>query len=210
MPIRTNRGRVAVYRRIWGWPMRSPRHLIITLLVIAAFVLAVGLIIPRLGGSGGGSPNAAANLGSSSNSTQTTQNIGQGGAPQTTKTPVPTSSLTTRLSGPTQSPTTAAAAPAALDVASTWAKAWVNHPQGISNQQWLDGLRPYTTEEQLAVMNTVEPANIRATAVTGNPTVTSSYTSSVEVTVPTNAGTLKITVIATPQGWRVAGYDQAG
>ncbi len=210
MPIRTNRGRVAVYRRLWGWPMRSPRHLMITLLVIAAFVLAIGLIIPRLGGSHGGSPGAAANLGSSSNSTQTTQNIGQGGSPQTTKTPTTSSSPPTRLSAPTQSPTTAAAAPAALDVASTWAKAWVNHPQGISNQQWLDGLRPYTTEEQLAVMNTVDPVNIRATAVTGTPTVTSSYTSSVEVTVPTNGGILKITVIATPQGWRVAGYDQAG
>lgn len=41
MPIRTNRGRAAVYRRVWGWPLRSPRHLAATLGVVA--VLAAGL-----------------------------------------------------------------------------------------------------------------------------------------------------------------------
>jgi hypothetical protein len=36
MPIRTNRGRAAVYRKLWAWPLRSPRHL-----AMAAFALAV-------------------------------------------------------------------------------------------------------------------------------------------------------------------------
>ena len=41
MPIRTNRGRVAVYRKLWGWPMRSPQHLIATALVVLAVVLSI-------------------------------------------------------------------------------------------------------------------------------------------------------------------------
>jgi len=94
-------------------------------------------------------------------------------------------------------------------VATDWAKAWVTHPQGISNEQWRATLAPYTTEEQLAVMSTVDPANVPATAVTGDAVAKTSYTTSVEATVPTNGGPLSITVISTPQGWRVAHYEAA-
>src|SRR4051812_34416773 len=130
MPIRTNRGRVAVYRRLWGWPMRSPRHLIATVLVVFAFVLTIGLIFPRLTGSGGGSAGASASLGPDAGVTQPAVAGGPGGgaAPggQTTNSPGPTTSLPTRLSTPPQTPTSAPPAQQALDVANTWAKAWVN------------------------------------------------------------------------------------
>src|SRR6266511_4337156 len=214
MPIRTNRGRVAVYRKLWGWPMRSPRHLLATGLVVLAVVLTVGLIVPKLTGSDHATGAAATLGGSAPTSTQ----AGPGGAPgapgaaaggQTTRTPPPSSAMTTRLTAPIQTPTPAPPAQQALDVASLWAKAWVNHPQGITNEQWRDGMRPYTTEEQLAVMSTVDPANVPATAVTGDPVAKSSYTTSVEATIATNGGTLSITVISTPQGWRVSYYQQA-
>jgi len=216
MPIRTNRGRAAVYRRLWGWPMRSPRHLVATVLVVGALVLTVGLIVPKLTGSDQRSPGAAANLGSGSSSTSsgpggstdTPTGSGSGaGQPGQTTSPPP-SSLPSRQT-PTQTPTSAAPAPKALEIATLWAKAWVNHPEGVTTEQWLNGLKGYTTEEQLAVMSTVDPRNIQATAVTGEPIPKSSYTSSVTATVPTNAGTLEITVIATPQGWKVARYEQA-
>jgi hypothetical protein len=70
-------------------------------------------------------------------------------------------------------------------------------------------MRPYTTEEQLVIMSTVDPANILATAVTGNAVAKTSYTTLLETVVPTNGGNLSITVISTPQGWRVAHYEQA-
>lgn len=214
MPIRTNRGRVAVYRRLWGWPMRSPRHLVATALVIIAVVLTVGLLVPRLTGSGTGSAGASASTdpGSAANLSQPGTPPGKAtNAPggQTTNPPATSSSLPTRLTSPTQTPSSAPPAPKALEVAGQWARAWVNHPQGTTNEQWLNGLRPFTTEEQLAVMTSVDPGNIPATAVTGNPVVKTSYEKSVEVTVPTNGGTLSITVIERPDGWRVAHYDQA-
>jgi hypothetical protein len=214
MPIRTNRGRVAVYRRLWGWPMRSPRHLLATVLLIAAFVLTIGLIVPKLTGADNPTPGAAANVGggtgNSQGSTPTGPGAGQGaGAPAPGSTAPPSSSLPTRQSAPAQTPTPAPPAPKALEVATLWAKAWVNHPEGVTTEQWLTALKPYTTEEQAAVMSTVDPRNIQATEVTGPPTVKVSYTASVEAILPTNAGSLDITVINTPQGWRVAKYEQA-
>ncbi|GLY68220.1 hypothetical protein Atai01_48390 [Amycolatopsis taiwanensis] len=95
-------------------------------------------------------------------------------------------------------------------MANLWARAWVNHSAGLTPAQWLDGLRPYTTEEYLASkMSTVDPANVPATAVTGDPVVVSSYTSSVQVVIPTNGPKLSITVSRTDAGWRVSEYDQA-
>jgi hypothetical protein len=207
MPIRTNRGRAAVYRRLWGWPMRSPNHLIAVLVVVAIVVLAVGIIVPQVTGTdeNPGAANTAAGATSSSSVAPTT-------APQLPEPPATgsgTEDLPTRLPSVTQTPTSAAADPEALDVVDTWARNWVNHPPGITAEEWLKPLRPLTTEEFLTEMATVEPGNIDATKVTGPPVTTASYTSSLEATVPTDAGQLAITVIETPAGWRVAFYEPA-
>lgn len=204
MPIRTNRGRAAVYRRLWGWPMRSPRHLAVMVFVVAVLVIAAGIIIPQLTGSDDRTPGAAAETTGSSTTVPTTA---AGGTPNSTGTTT-TSSLPTRITTLTETPKSAPPAPAALDIAESWGRAWVNHPAGITNDKWLDGLRPYTTEEQLTEMASVEPANIGATKVTGNPTSVESFTSSVKVKLSTDDGDLLITVIDTPDGWRVAYYDQ--
>ena len=147
MPIRTNRGRAAVYRRLWGWPLRSPRHLIGTLVLLAILLTALGIVLPQAIGkpkaTGAGSPPA----------TTTAESTPPGLAA-----PVPaTSTLPTRLTAPLATPTSAPPNDEAVHVAKAWAEAWVHHPAGITNQQWLDGLRPYTTEEFLPVMSTVDP-----------------------------------------------------
>lgn len=194
MPIRTNRGRAAVYRKLWGWPLRSPLHLVATALGVVLVAAVVALLSQHLRHSnavpvpGGAQPAGQASTGVF----------------------VATGPPRTRDSGPTEVPTPAPPAPAALQVAQDWGQAWANHPAGTSNQQWLAGLKPYTTDEFLPVMSSVDPANIPATRVTGPPTAIHSYTSSVEVSLPTDGGVLDITVIQTPQGWRVAGYDKAG
>jgi hypothetical protein len=203
MPIRTNRGRAAVYRRLWGWPMRSPRHLTVVVFVVAVLVIALGIAIPQLTGANKPGGGAAAE---SSNSTTTAPST-----PGTTNTPGvtgSTSALPTRITEPPSAPTSAPPDPAALDVADSWAKAWVDHPDGVTTEEWLDDLRPFTTEEQLTEMATVEPGNIGATEVTDDPKVVESFTSSVKVEVPTDDGNLLITVIDTPDGWRVAFYEQ--
>jgi hypothetical protein len=211
MPIRTNRGRAAVYRRLWGWPMRSPRHLVATVLIVGALVLTIGLIVPRLNGSAQTSSGNTANVGGTSTTNPGTSNAGagQGAAPAPGQSTTSTSLSTNRQTAPVQTPTPAPPAPKALEVVTTWARAWLNHPDGVTAEQWLNALKPYTTEEQIAVMSTVDPRNIPATEITGQPTVKVSYTTSVEYLVPTNAGTLDITAISTPAGWRVAKYEQA-
>ena len=211
MPIRTNRGRAAVYRKLWGWPMRSPGHLTAVLLVVAAVVLTVGIIVPQVAGSGDGGRGAAAQTQDTTSGAGETSDdpaTSDGGAPAPDPSGSATSDLPTRLPSPTQKPTSAPPADDALKVVDAWGKAWVHHPAGTTAAKWLDGLKPYTTEEYMVEMSTVDPANIPATKVTGPPVPKQSYTSSVTANLPTDGGTIAITVIDTPQGWRVAFYEQ--
>jgi hypothetical protein len=198
MPIRTNRGRAAVYRRLWGWPLRSPRHLMGTLVFLAILVTALGIVLPKVVGK----PQAKASPGTGTTTSVTA-------TPPGLAAPVATSNLPTRLSTPLATPTPAAPNGDAIRVAKEWAAAWVNHPAGITSEQWLAQLKPFTTEEYLPVMSTVDPANIPATKVTGEPVPGTSYPKSLQVTIPTDGPKLAITVVSTNAGWRVADYDQA-
>ncbi len=198
MPIRTHRGRAAVYRRIWGAPLRSPKHLIVTVMILVAIVTGIGFVVPKiLPGADQGSISAAAN--------RATQTNTQDAVPTTE----PTELTETRLTEPPMTRTSAPADPAAVEVADKWARAWVTHPDGISTKEWLRGLAPLTTAEYLPVMETVEPDNIPATKVTGKPKVVESYTASVVAEVPTDGPTLRITVVNTGAGWRVSNYGKA-
>ena len=203
MPIRTNRGRAAVYRRLWGWPMRSPRHLTVLVFVVAILVIAAGIVIPQLTGSNDPTPGAVADT-----TSKTTTAPAGGSQPTSGAPPTTSSSQQTRITTVTETPKEADPAPEALEVADKWGKAWVDHPEGITNEEWLKDLTPLTTEEQLTEMATVEPGNISATKVTGEPEAVESYTSSVTVKLPTDGGDLLITVIDTPDGWRVQYYEQ--
>lgn len=195
MPIRTNRGRAAVYRRIWGAPLRSPRHLIITVVVLVALVTAIGFLIPRLlPGDGKAAPQA----GPSSITPQ---------IPITT-TPTPTPAET-RLSEFPLTPKSVPPDPAALTAARKWALAWVNHPKGTTSKEWIARLKPYTDVEYLAELRTVELARIPADEVTGKATSVHSTAKAVDVEVPTDGPTLLITVVKGPDGWRVTTYTQA-
>jgi hypothetical protein len=211
MPIRTNRGRAAVYRRLWGWPLRSPRHLVVSLVVLAVLAIAVAVVTAHATAS---SRHRATSGGTAITPVNpsvlvTATSGGNAGNGATTGHTTGGTPSTTRLASPPETPQTAAPAPAALAVIDQWGKEWVNHPVGMTNAQWLAQLKPYTTSEFLPVMSSVDVSNINATEITGKPTATKSYTSSVEALLPTNAGTLDITAIATPQGWQVYKYTQA-
>ncbi len=193
MPIRTHRGRAAVYRRLWGWPLRSPKHLVLAVVVVGVVVTAVGFLFPKPPPT---RPQSADDRPASV------------GEPE-----VPTSSSTSTKSPPTFSvpqgpPPPAAPNPEGLGVVTNWGKAWVNHPPGTNSQQWVEGLRPYTTEEYITVMASIDPANVPGTAVAGPPTPLSSRASSMDVRLPTNAGDIEVLVVRTPQGWRVAEYNK--
>ena len=206
MPIRTNRGRAAVYRRLWAWPLRSPRHLVGAIVIVAVLGIAIAIALDRLHPPSS-SPSHAAGPAASTTFTikpPPSSSINTNAPPATNS-----NEPSTRLSTPPETPITAPAAPAALQVVQEWGDAWVNHPVNMTSAQWLAQLQPYTEPEILPQLGTVDLANIPATQVTGPATAISSYTSSVVALLPTNGGNLQITVVSTTQGWQVSDYSNA-
>ncbi|WP_433871944.1 hypothetical protein [Saccharopolyspora sp. CA-218241] len=198
MPIRTHRGRAAVYRRLWGWPLRSPKHLAGAVVVLAVLVLAIGFLLPDP------PPSPDPTAGQRTASQQAAQQRNQAAAEAAERTGSPPS-----ISVPTEPPPPAAPDPAAVALVESWGAAWVNHPPGSTKQQWLDGLRPFTTPEFLAVMESVDPANA-GNAVTGPATAGTTTATSMRVHLPTDVGELSVRVVRTPDGWRVTEYDKEG
>lgn len=194
MPIRTHRGRAAVYRRLWGWPLRSPGHLAVAVLVVVVAVSAVGLLLPEPLPS-----EARARELRDRESTSTRRST----TPTDTDRASPPS-----MSVPRTPPSPVPPDPAGLAVVDAWGRQWVEHPPGTVAREWLDRLRPYTTDEFLTVMSSVAPSNVPATAVTGPPAAIESTTSAMKVRLPTDAGTIRVQVTQTPEGWRVAGYNK--
>lgn len=193
MPIRTRRGRSSAYRGLWEWPLQSPARFLVVLVLLAVVVGGVAYLGNQLS-SGPGRP---------------------GGALAPAPDPPTAGSAPTAPSAPPPelTPTTlplSAAAPAALGVAQRWATAWADHPAGITGIQWSDRLRPYTTDEYLPVLASIDPGNIPSSRVTGAPRAVEVRPDSVRVEVPTDAVTLQVLLVQVGSGdWRVAGYDRA-
>jgi hypothetical protein len=206
MPIRTNRGRAAVYRKLWAWPLRSPKHLVIAAIGLVAVAMAVGLVLPQATKplANGSANRPSVTLSGGVVVTVTTQPAGAQapGAPST-------STSTSRVPRVTiTSPPQAPPAPEALAVAEAWARAWVNHPEGMTSEEWVAQLVPLTTEEFLPQLRSIDPANIPSSAVTGKAEPVSSSARAVEVSIVTDGATLRLTVIATDAGWRVSAFNR--
>jgi hypothetical protein len=198
MPIRTHRGRAAVYRKLWGWPLRSPRHLVIAVFAFAVLAIAIGFVVPRAASpfTGGAGDRPA---GTPSNGVLSSPGASGAGAASTSRVPRVT------LAPPAPAPP----APEALAVAEAWARAWVNHPAGMTNEEWTAQLAPLTTEEFLPQLHTVDPANIPSTTVTGKAEPITASARAVEVKIATDGAELRLTVIATGAGWRVSAFTRA-
>jgi hypothetical protein len=195
MPIRSPRGRATAYRALWQWPLRSPARLALTGIGLVAVVVAVSVGI--------GLTTRSSRAVESPGNTSTPTAVVAPGA----QTPIPTVLPPVPELKPTTLPLSAAPT-AALQVASSWARAWVRPPDGTSTARWLDGLRPTTTDEYLGVLSGVDPSNIPATKVTGAARAVVVSPRSLQIRVPTDALTLMITVVDTDTGWRVSGYDR--
>src|SRR4051812_46486428 len=151
MPIRTNRGRAAVYRRLWAWPLRSPNHLIATIVGFAVVIILFSSVIPAMvkGSRGTGSTTGAV-----STSAQASGQVG------VVPTGVPSISLPTKAPSPSSAPPSAEPDPEAAITADLWADRWITRPADNKNSTWLETLKEYTTEELLPQMATVDPGNL--------------------------------------------------
>ncbi|MDQ3761829.1 MAG: hypothetical protein M3460_09040 [Actinomycetota bacterium] len=193
MPIRTHRGRAAVYRRFWGWPVRSPKHLAGTVLALIAIAIGGGLALPD--SRGGTTPAVPSN------------------SPQANQFAPPSRSAVAEagIAPQPRAPSPSTPAPAsALTVARSWVRAFLTVPNGITSERWVEQLRPYTTDELLPELRSIDPANVPAAQINGEPRTVSSSPSSVEVDVPTTAVVVRLLLVSTPTGWRVAGYQRVG
>ncbi|MGD9530655.1 hypothetical protein [Pseudonocardia sp.] len=194
MPIRSPHGRSAAYRSLWQWPLRSPVRLVVVAVLAVAAVVAVSIGLGSLRAE-------SAPLGSPAGSGVATTDRPTAAATPSVLPPVP--ELTPTTLPPSRAPQEA------LQVASLWSRAWVRPAPGVTADEWLAGLRPYTSEEYLGVLAAVDPGNIPARRVTGEPRPVRVSPRSLQVEVPTDALTLRVLVVDTEQGWRVAGYERA-
>ncbi|AEA28648.1 hypothetical protein ACFQ34_33300 [Pseudonocardia benzenivorans] len=195
MPIRSPRGRSAAYRALWQWPLRSPLRLAGTVVVVIALAALVSVAITATKPASAARPTAGQPSAGAP--------VGSGGAGASPTVLPPVTPLTPTTLPLDQAP------PQALAAAASWAAAWVNHPSGTTSAQWLAGLRPYTTDEYLGVLGSVDPGNVPASRVTGPPTPVRVSPASVHVTVPTDALTLVLLVVNDGSSWRVSDSDKA-
>lgn len=179
MPVRSARGRAALWRRVWGWPMRSPTHLSAAVLVVLVTAAGVGFAQPSTPDTPPSRPRpvpAAPNL------------IAPRPAP-----PIP----------PRPAPSVPIVPPDVVDLARTAATAWLHHPDGTTPQQWLHRLRPLGTPELLVTLAEVDPARVPGTRATSEPRPTVFTGFRAGAHVATDAGGLDLTLVRTPAGWRV-------
>ncbi|MCW0213543.1 MAG: hypothetical protein OJJ54_09295 [Pseudonocardia sp.] len=200
MPIRSPRGRSAAYRSVWSWPLRSPLRLAVSALVVIGLVVGVSALATSLRGP---QPDPVVTGQPGSRFGPSTS------VPRSTASAAPTALPPVAPLTPTTLPVSQAPAQA-LSVAAAWSRNWATHPDGMTSEQWVAGLRPYTTDEYIGTLTGVDPRNIPASRVTGDPVAVQVSPRSVQVDVPTDALTLRVLVVQSESGgWQVAGYDKA-
>lgn len=105
-------------------------------------------------------------------------------------------------------PAPRAVSPAALAVAVQWVAQWSVHP-GTDRAQWIERLRPLTTDEFLGLLATDGDPDSAAHRVTGPATGLDAGDASAAVLVPTDVATVRVELVDAG-GWRVADAGDDG
>lgn len=106
----------------------------------------------------------------------------------------------------TPEPATSPGAMPPEQVAELFATAWIDHRQ-VDSPTWLARLRPYATERLAGKLAGVDPAGVPADRLTGPAKLAARAESYVEVTVPVDAGVLRLHVVGTDGRWLVDSVD---
>jgi len=95
----------------------------------------------------------------------------------------------------------------ALQVAGNWVAHWARPAPGTPADRWAAELAPLTLPESRALLGDIDPQNVPATRVTGPAAQTSTGIGVVEADVPTDAGSVHVTVLRDPTGqWLVTAW----
>lgn len=189
MPIRTDRGRGAVLRTLMTWPLHSRGRMILTVVAVAAVLVAIIQGLSAMSGdSSAPEPRQAAPAPPSSTV-----------APPTSVAPASPAPPVIPMDGP--------ADPAALAVAEQFVTRWAHHPPEMSSQAWADQLRPLMMPETATQLSTVDPARIPATRVTGPAQGVMATRTVVQADVPTDGPVVRVVVLLREGTWTVRSYD---
>ncbi|HEX9336402.1 MAG TPA: hypothetical protein VF892_10975 [Pseudonocardiaceae bacterium] len=209
MPVRSDRGRNAAFRRLFTWPWRSPKHLAITSVVAAVAVVGVAAASNAVTSAA----PAAAHASSLATQPATTPFA------VSTTTPAVTSTTTAGVSTAVTPSSTAASitvsTPSSMvgdpvAAAGTFAAYWVQHT--TDQAAWDATLKPLATDEWgNVVLPTIPPSSVTASTVTGTGRLVSNTSRSAQVTVPLNTGAITISLqdITGQGGWKVSDVQPA-
>lgn len=205
MPIRTNRGRAAALRRLWGWPMRSTRHLSATLAVVTV-VLATGGIGAGAGwlGTGGdqqSTPHASAPSTSQVSSSDAETPSSASDVPDSSSTHTPST-----MDAPAPLPGRAAHDPRPPKVALSFARAFAHHPPEMPRQEWVQRIAPHVMPESRGLLSTINPSTVDVTRVVGPPTMQQAGDAVARVTVPMDTHPLTVRVVQAGGQWQVRSW----
>lgn len=107
---------------------------------------------------------------------------------------------------PTASPSPRTVGPAPQAVAVSFAQAWIAH-QGVTATQWHTAVARYATDDLSEKLRGVDPAQVPADRITGDPSVITQAGSYVDVRIPVDSGILDLRVITVSGRWLVDGVD---
>ncbi|MBI3686198.1 MAG: hypothetical protein HY241_02455 [Actinobacteria bacterium] len=184
------------FGRIWRWPLYTPRRFFSVLLSLLILIALSNMIFGKHGGVR--PPGAAAAAGPAATTAPT---VPPGSVPGDTPTiPVVEPPLTV---SPLVSPQPAGqdAARQVADTATAFTRAWADHTRPVA--QWLAQVTSFADPEFAAQLQTTDPANVPANAVTGaaQPVVVNYASASVEV--PTDAGVVVVVLVNDGRRWLV-------
>ena len=89
----------------------------------------------------------------------------------------------------------------AASIARRFAERWARPDQPAD--RWWKALKPLSGPRLAELLRDTDPANVRATKITGDPQATTSVPGDAVFEVPTDTGTLILGVNKTDDGWRV-------
>jgi hypothetical protein len=190
-PIRSNRGRSAVARSIWAWPLHNRTRAVITIILVIGVLLVIGRITSMWredqdqAGPVVTPPSVTANPNQNTPSTNTASTD-----------PIPAPSGPIPAMGPP-------APQEALRAAAGFMRNWVHHPQGMTSTQWAENLGPYAMPELVGQLYSTEPGNVPATQLVGDPQVTRVTDAVVELNWRTDGPTVRLTLIHPHGPWLV-------
>lgn len=188
-PIRSNRGRAAVWRHLWSWPLQTRTRAVLTLVAVTAVLLLVG----QLGNLTDRDQAAPAETGTTT-PVPTTETTEPSAPAETSETPRPAPS-TVRAAGK-QAPQ------GALRTAMGFMRNWV-HTDDRDTDEWVHTLQPYAMPELAGQLQSVDPARVPSSEIVGDPRVTRASPSVVEVNIPTDTDTVSVVLIHPNGPWKV-------